>query len=297
MEFIKYSFNTSSEGYMNIRSVVILLAAVVWLGCSDSNGTNDGSGGNSSLTGDLTGTINLIDFRGYSKLNKSGVLVQLDGTPYSAITDSLGVWTIHNLPTRTYSITFSKEGCCTWKDKSFSFTGGGIVRYKYTYKYDNALYSSFNPTIRELPLYTITLDLILPYYVYSDSAKGYIYVNGGIFGHTSSDAPPVSLSAYCISSNKPTLSLEDRSSYQNFFWYNSDVYDFNFYNSSNKDTTTNLLIKNFPALLQGFSKGDIVYFKVYPGIGRDFYYDAIEDKTIPIGFSNNGSNVLSLVVP
>ncbi len=42
--------------------------------------------------------------------NNSGVLVQIDGTSYSAKTNSNGDWIITNIPAKTYSFTFSQNG-------------------------------------------------------------------------------------------------------------------------------------------------------------------------------------------
>ncbi|HET9135617.1 MAG TPA: carboxypeptidase-like regulatory domain-containing protein [Candidatus Kapabacteria bacterium] len=284
---------------MNIRSVVILLAAVVWLGCSDSNGSNDN--GNSDLTGDLTGKITLTDYRGYAKADKSGVLVQLDGTSYSAISDTGGAWTIHNLPSKTYSLTFSKTGYSTWKDRSYSFTGGGVVRYHYINIINRNIITDFIVPMAELPLYSIVIDaLLLPKVVYSDSAKSNITIPGTLYGHSSPDAPNnsnYSLSALIISSKKSSLSLEDNTSYNNEYFYTSNSGDWNFYSLSAHDTIVNFTVTRFNQLLQGFSSGDTVYFRAYPGIGYNSYYDAIEDKVVPIGISNNGSNVLSAIVP
>jgi len=105
---------------MKIQLVIAALAVFSWVGCTDSSTNNSSS---SNLTGDLTGGITLTDYRDQYKSDKSGVLVQLDCTSFSAITDTAGLWIIHNLPSKTYSLTFSKEGCSTWKDESYSFLG------------------------------------------------------------------------------------------------------------------------------------------------------------------------------
>jgi hypothetical protein len=286
---------------MSIRSVVILLAAVVWLGCSDSNGTNDGSGGNSSLTGDLTGKVTLTDYRGQPMADKSGVLVQVDGTSYTALTDTNGVWMIHDLPSKTYSLTFSKEGFFTWRDRSFSFLGGGLVRYEYNNFTGKSVYFSMVVPIVGLPQYTITLDaLLMPIIVYSDSIHQYINIVGSIYGHSSQNTPPrTSLNTVAISGASANLSIDNPSSYRNIFsmnFYNNSSYNSFSNYPAQQDSSADLTLHYFDPLLNGFSKGDTIYIRVYPSLGESQYYDDIRDIVVPV-YSANGSNVLSAIVP
>jgi hypothetical protein len=62
--------------------------------------------------------------------DRSGVNVQVRGTDISTLTDSNGAWELNGLPTRTYDITFSKEGFGEYKDFAFPFVAGGINKYR-----------------------------------------------------------------------------------------------------------------------------------------------------------------------
>ena len=104
--------------------ILLLLLATVFLdGCKDSTNVNTSGGG--TLVGDLKGRVSLLDQNGNQISNGRDVLVSCEGTSYSAITDSTGFWVIHNLPTRTYSVAYTKDGFDTMKVTSYTFVGGG----------------------------------------------------------------------------------------------------------------------------------------------------------------------------
>ena len=282
---------------MFIKFIITLSIVIGCVGCSNST-TND-AGNNTTVIGDLTGRVTLADNHGLPMTDKSGVLVQCEGTSYSAVTDTGGVWTIHNLPSRTYSLTFSKPGFFTWRDRSYSFLGGGVVRYSFDYIYNSTLYSGVVVTIVGIPEYTIQLDgLLLPIYTYIDSQLTQM-TSGSIYGHSSMNTPSgTPLGVYFISSRSPSLSLDDPSSYVNTYSSLEDNGTVKFTNSpATHDTAANLTITNFPKLLNGFLPGDKIYVRAYPSFnsGWFFYYDDIEDRLIPV-HSNNGSNILSAIV-
>src|SRR6478609_2741609 len=113
----------------NNMKIITFLTLLLFIaaGCSDSNTTTTSSG--DGVTGDLIGTVYLSDHRGRSMTNHSGVTVQIEGTSFSAVSDVNGNWVIHNLPTRTYAITFSKPGFYIRRNPSYTFVGGEPVRY------------------------------------------------------------------------------------------------------------------------------------------------------------------------
>ncbi len=82
-----------------------------------------------TLTGDLVGIVTLLDRRGDTVSDRSGVRVECVGTPFSTMTDKLGNWMLHGLTTSTYQLRFSKEGYDSWEDRQFHFISGGVVRY------------------------------------------------------------------------------------------------------------------------------------------------------------------------
>jgi hypothetical protein len=51
----------------------------------------------------------------------------MEGTPYSAVTDSAGNWTMKDLPTGAYNIVYSKDGYDSYRVFGYQFVGGGDV--------------------------------------------------------------------------------------------------------------------------------------------------------------------------
>jgi hypothetical protein len=268
---------------MEILSVLVLL--LVAAGCSDSNNSATTSSGGNELTGDLIGKVTLYDYNGIVLANKSGALVQIEGTSYSAVTDSNGDWLIHNLPTRTYSLSISKDGYLPYHDYSYAFLGGGTTRYLFRYYYYRIFYEYAEVPLRQFPEFTIALDAILmPNIPHSDTS-------GLFYCHTSTNVPLGSLGVYIISGADSTLSADKPESYENGFYVQ-------FGNYSRTDTSFNLASAIYStsdgtSLVDGFSKGKTVYFRAFPGIGAEVYYDAIHNKGIPTGINYSGSNVLS----
>ncbi len=268
---------------MKILSFLFLLFALA--GCSDSNNSTV-SNSDDGLTGDLIGKIALVDHNGKPIVNNSGALVQIDGTSYSAVTDSNGDWTIHNLPSRTYSLSISKDGFVTFRDFSYAFLGGGTTRYFYRYFYYYTFYEFPAVPLKEFAQYSVTLDaVILPNMFHSDSSTGVCYC------HTSSNVPPGNLGLYIICGKDSTLSADKPESFRNSYYAA-------FNNYTAHDSAFNVAAPIYStsdgtSIVDGFSKGDTIYFRVYPGVGTDFYYDAIRTRAVPLGISFNGSNVLS----
>ncbi len=260
---------------MKILSLFLLL--VIAAGCSDSNTATTNTSGD-GVTGTLVGTIiRLNDYRGRSMSDKSGVLVSCEGTSYSALTDSDGNWIIHDLPSRTYVISFSKPGFYTWKDLGFPFTGGGVMRY-------NNIYFSGSVELGEFAKFTVTLDAVI-------MPKGTAL--GGIYGHTSSNTPDSAIvGMHVIFGRTPQLTAEDESSY---------LLGYNFPNgltspTGGRDTTVSLasvMNKNVYSSM-GFVSGETVYVRAYPLLGNpQAIYDPLTNKYKQIGYSLTGSNVLS----
>jgi len=99
--------------------------STIILGCKGDTGPI-GPGG-PSLSGTITGLVNLIDTNGVQPANRSGISVSIDGTTKSAVTDSTGKWTINALTTGIYAITISKANYGMTKHINLQFVGGGTT--------------------------------------------------------------------------------------------------------------------------------------------------------------------------
>ncbi len=267
-----------------MKILTFLLLIFVAVGCSDSSTTTtitettaDGP------SGDLIGTVMLTDYLGRQITDRRGVTVQCEGTSYSAISDSAGNWVIHDLPTRTYVISFSKPEFYTWKDLSYSFVGGGPTRYKPPF--------TNYVTLGQPPEFTIDLDgIAMPSRVFSDSLKDFIYTEGSYYAHSSNAPSETSIGILLISSHSPTLSIDKKDSYDNsyyFFYYNKKS------SESVLNATGSLNYNNI--LLKDFLPGETIYIRAYPVIGNSRIYDPYTDTYEVVGYGPNGSNILSAV--
>jgi len=124
------------------------------------------------VTGDLKGSVVLYDAHNKPVPDKSGVRVQVEGTEFSTESDASGKWMIKGLPTRTYSLAFSKEGYGTMKNTSFSFVGGGLVNYG-------------TMDLVQPVTWSLVLDSVLPHEENTVDSNGFIVAGkqGYIGGH------------------------------------------------------------------------------------------------------------------
>jgi hypothetical protein len=76
-----------------------------------------------TLTGTLHGTARVFGPYGLVADN-SGITVAMEGTAISATTDSAGNWTMHNLPTGSYNIIYSREGFEPYRIFGYYFVAG-----------------------------------------------------------------------------------------------------------------------------------------------------------------------------
>src|SRR6266542_3964857 len=100
---------------MKIYSILSFAFLAFVFGCKNSQPSA------SLPTGDLKGTVSLIDSHGREVADRSGVLIQAEGTSFQTISDNAVNWIIHDLPTQTYSISFSKSGYGTLKNTSYTY--------------------------------------------------------------------------------------------------------------------------------------------------------------------------------
>ncbi|HEX9658180.1 MAG TPA: carboxypeptidase-like regulatory domain-containing protein [Bacteroidota bacterium] len=101
--------------------------------------------------GKIAGHIRLYDDFGRQLTNSAGVSVTTAGGSIYTISDSLGFWTLCNVPTGIYDVTFSKQGYLKEKRFSIQFVGGAIL-------YLNEIYLAQIPTVSVTSLSGITVD-------------------------------------------------------------------------------------------------------------------------------------------
>jgi hypothetical protein len=250
--------------------IILVLLVVVAYGCKD-----DSSSTSNEVTGTLRGGVLLYNEHGDREIDNSGVLIQCEGLPFSTISDSSGKWELKNLPTRTYSLSFSKEGYSTWKRTSYGFIAGGIVYEGLT-------------DLHKPPVFTFTFDaLVMPTpATWDDALRAYKDNPGKAFGHTSKNTPGGSPTyIQFLVSRKPGINISDRTTYI-MMWGQQNP------NYWPKDSAVDIAYSIRYSDLSQFSHGDTLYFRGYPSLYLNSYYDIVTDKDILLGYGQ-GSNVLS----
>src|SRR5690242_2166555 len=110
-----------------MQRTLLLILLVTFLGSceSENSSTNDSS----TLTGILTGRVELYSTEGSYVFDRQGVSVSIDGTNIRVMTTAEGKWVIPSLPMGTYVITFEKPGYGMEKVFGYQFTGGGTAYF------------------------------------------------------------------------------------------------------------------------------------------------------------------------
>ncbi len=80
-------------------------------------------------TGKIEGSVQLEEMDCTPSASSAGVTVNLLGTTYSAITDSVGDFILDSIPAGYYTIHFSKPGFEEYYDGPFPFIGAGTDIY------------------------------------------------------------------------------------------------------------------------------------------------------------------------
>ncbi len=123
---------------MKTTSVFAFLFMLTIFGCKSSTPTAV-----QVPTGELRGTVILIDGYGDTLAQKAGVVVNPIGTTLSATTDANGDWVIKNVPAQTYSVSYTKTGFGARPSDSVTIKGDDTV----TIKKPGVLYEALTCTV------------------------------------------------------------------------------------------------------------------------------------------------------
>ena len=245
---------------MKTYLLTALICTAFLYGCKDSTTITNSGGG--TLVGDLKGRVYLMDQNGNPISNGRGVLVSCEGTSYSAITDSTGFWVIHDLPTRTYSIAYTKEGFDTIKNTSYTFVGGGTQ------------WILQGIAIVQHPTFEVVLDAVAAKYK-SDGRFDYY----SLYGHTVDNWN--GLVRIVISRIQPFTPYDNN---------NVNIY------------IHTIRLENDPSFIEKFSPDDYVslhnfdtlYVTAYPASFANPYFDVQTGKYVYSGLGKQ-SNVLQII--
>ena len=276
-----------------------LVVAGIGVGCKDSIVNAP-----SVLFGDITGIVRLRDSLGNVLKNSSGVNISFEGTNFSGVTDSNGVWTIHDVSTGNYTIVYQKKHFADEKNINHQFVGNGSdfigtedmyallnINMIFALKaFENDIYTrSYDSTYLDSNgiIQTILVTDTISFYPNSKTAFGF-YVYPAILN----DYRTIAV-VYGRDSN---VSILHPDSYKKID-LNIETANTDFGDTTKSSFWENLWKRNFISL--GFLAGDKIYCRGYIGgkyAMQSRYLDIKTGQPIYTAF-NNASPVKSFILP
>ena len=107
-------------------SLVLLFFSICSSSCDKFKGDTGPAG--PKLTGNLTGYVTLYDDYGRKLPDNSTVTITVENSDKATTSDISGKWTITELATGSYTLTFSKTGFGVYKRIGLGFTGGDVPK-------------------------------------------------------------------------------------------------------------------------------------------------------------------------
>jgi hypothetical protein len=217
------------------------------------------------LSGELTGTIQLMTSQGYTEKDNSGITVTIDGTDplRSTTTDNKGHYSIQELETGTYNLIFSKEGYGDYKALGYKFVGGETTD----------IYG---------PLYLYHLPTITFNQLSIETQANYYNVD--IYGSAEVDVAPGEnryINALIFLSKTPDVSFNKYLQYQKAYYYSSEKLQF----------SLNLDLEKYPP-------GTKLYAKLYScTTTTQSYIDINSGLEIFTTLAQPGSNIAEFTIP
>ncbi len=128
--------------YLTIIFIVqLIMMLFIATGCIGPEGPEG-----PKLTGELTGYAGLVSNDGILLPDRSGILVEVEGTSFSSTTDPTGRYFISGLVSGTYTLSWTKSGYGIQKHMGYQFVGGGRTFHELIF-------------LGEIPLYTAQINV------------------------------------------------------------------------------------------------------------------------------------------
>ena len=285
--------------------IILYATLIVFLvGCGEKTITNTIITPGAAV-GDIVGRVQLYNIAGQPLNNNAGAEVTLDNTPYTAITDSSGLWTLKNVPAGTYSITFSKTGFSYARDMKLSFVANGILYYQYPpYGYPSNLFEIADGTpdlavdvFQQGVLYSrdsIFLDSLgieREIYLY-DTIKYYSTIFKGILG-AKQKADYFYRGLTLLFGKSTNVSAADPASYFMGIFNTGIKGDLNNFYLPFSFSRDNLYTA-------GFKRGERIYCVIYCGSSNSVsrsYFDVLLNHDVYTGLGKAHSEIKSFICP
>jgi hypothetical protein len=253
-------------------SLVLLFFSICSSSCDKFKGDTGPAG--PKLTGNLIGYVTLYDDYGRKLPDNSTVTITVENSDKATTSDISGKWTITELATGSYTLTFSKTGFGVYKRIGLGFTGGGDLFYGRS----QFLMAIPAFTVSSLVATPTTSSVTISGSISSAPSAGYVHYVRFFIGTSSS-----------VSSN-PTTFL------------------FSYLSSGTSTTAISTSITSSTFNRAGISSGSTVYLIAYASAnstyfddGTNFldtgYSDPATGKTIYPNIGTIPSNTVSFLVP
>jgi hypothetical protein len=216
-------------------SAFILVACIAFFSCEKKDAP--------LLTGDLNGTVALVDGYGYPLQDKSGVQVQLSGNSFfdETTTDSIGHYTFRDVPFGSYNVNLVKEN---YVEHNLEYRVGHVGGDASTLT---------GQTMNEIPGYRYSIDSMK----YNGSSRLYIYLT-----ILEADRTFNYLTVYlhCFFSRSPDVSCEN---------YENNILDLLVFNQETGDKTylNYIFYGGYYQFLHDYT--GTVYCRIYPQTNVD----------------------------
>lgn len=263
-------------------SLTFCLAFIVFLGgCNDStvNTTEETS------KGSIVGMVTLMNQWGkpiepYYK-NWDGVRVSLEGTEYTAVTDSAGRYELKNVLPGAYTIRFEKEGYGTMKIIGYNFAGSGqsVIKKR--------------TSVSQIPRYIAVIDSVenIP------STK--------LFGHISEQIPLGGKGGVVVYvGTTPDISYKDPTTYKYYsalsllnFSRHAErfVFPFGKYASSRLEAGEKYYAKIYPMGLGSYIDIETGY-PIFPNVGAPTTFEFTYFESVAPSKAVNSVNVQGTII-
>ncbi|WP_310394538.1 carboxypeptidase-like regulatory domain-containing protein [Hymenobacter sp.] len=262
--------------YFSKVACVALCAVLLLNGCTGKDGDPGPAGpagpSGQNLTGNITGFVNSVDENG-SPLAKAGVLVAVDGvTPaITATSDADGRFTLSNLRSGTYNLTFTRQGYSTFRRFGVGHVGGdqptflGTVTISQPSTQAIPIFSAGTPSSANPSSVPFTLG-----FTSQSPTTNYRYV---LFASASPN--PTAASGALLQNGNITINGSPSTTIQ-----------------------LTLLVNRAQFINAGFAPGTTVYVIAYGSTTfTAFYVDAATGRTVFPTLNPQGSSVTTLIVP
>lgn len=234
---------------------------VVLLGISSCSNDEDPTPGPITKA-NITGSVNLYD-EGTTQVDNSNMIIKVEGTTpsISAITNANGDFTLADVPFGTYTILYEKSGFGTFKKFDIEHL-------------NNATAITNTPSLGEISTTQIT------------NLQANVSGNDIIISVTTNPAGSNGNTRYV----RYFLSTDSNVSNENYTYFSPGLVS--------RINPKEITLSNNDLISAGFSKGQVVFVKVYgDSFWSNEYFDSDLDRNVFPNLNMTSNNAVSFIVP